>query len=327
VTFHHVANGTCTTGIIAAAGIPGTRSIWSDPLYDGPVPGNMDDAELVDVRARYLCGDSDASSVDPVNDLREWRNAIAQHDAYEELVLWFEHDLFDQLNLIQLLTWLRDRLPSSKAVSLICIGTFPGRERFKGLGELTPQELAPLLDTRARVSDAQYTLAAKAWDAFRHATPEALDGLRHTDTSALPYLADALTRFLQEYPWTADGLSRTERNLLQLANDGTTDLMSVFSRIDRNEQAYYVTDLSLAAMAQALSETSPPLLSREVPDDDGTNPLDAAVMITDAGRAVLSGRQDRIATCGIDRWLGGVHLQGHSNVWRWDDTHRHMVRR
>src|SRR5206468_6691295 len=43
--FLHVANGTSTTGTIEAAGIPGAVSIWADPLYEGPVPGGVSDAE------------------------------------------------------------------------------------------------------------------------------------------------------------------------------------------------------------------------------------------------------------------------------------------
>src|SRR5919109_1375182 len=121
--FLHVANGTSTTMTIEAAGIPGRCSIWADPLYEGPVPGGLSDLELLDVRIRYLAG----PTVDPANDMREWRNVISRHDSYDELILWFEHDLFDQLNLIQLLTWIRDRLPATKPVSLICIGAFPGR--------------------------------------------------------------------------------------------------------------------------------------------------------------------------------------------------------
>ena len=39
--FLHVANGTCTTKLIEAAGIPGALSIWADPLHDGPVPGGQ----------------------------------------------------------------------------------------------------------------------------------------------------------------------------------------------------------------------------------------------------------------------------------------------
>jgi hypothetical protein len=74
-----------------------------------------------------------------MNDMRLWRATIERHDSYDELILWFEHDLFDQLNLIQLLTWIRERLPTTKPVSLVCIGSLPGRAEFKGLGELTPE--------------------------------------------------------------------------------------------------------------------------------------------------------------------------------------------
>ena len=56
--FLHVANGTSTTRLIEAAGIPGTCSIWADPLHEGPVPGGLTDAELLDVRMRYLPGRS-----------------------------------------------------------------------------------------------------------------------------------------------------------------------------------------------------------------------------------------------------------------------------
>jgi len=320
----HVANGSSTTATIEAAAIPGIRSIWADVLYEGPVPAGLSDEQLLEVRWRFLAPQDD-SPVDPVNDLRAWRQIIEQHDAYDELILWFEHDLFDQLNLIQILSWLRRRLPASKSVSLVCIGAYPGRPRFKGLGELTPDELAPLLDTRQPVSEAQYALAERAWQAFREPTPEAVDDLRRTDTKALPYLGPALVRFLQEYPWTTDGLSRTERRLLELAAGGPIDLSVAFPRMHDGEDAYYVTDGSLAALIDTLSHSMPPLIARDVGPASDSELLRGSVTITDAGRRVLSGEQDRIAVCGTDRWLGGVHLQGNANLWRWDDTHQRIV--
>ena len=271
--FLHVANGTSTTRTIEAAGIPGACSIWADPLHEGPVPGGLDDTELLDVRMRYLAGPADLTSaawagsdpsLDPANDLRQWRATIARHESYDELILWFEHDLFDQLNLIQLLTWIRDHLPATKPVSLICIGSFPGRPDFKGLGELTPDELAPLLETRQPVGDPHYEVARRAWHAFREPTPEALDELRQDDTSALPYLAPAITRFLQEYPWTTDGLSRTERRFLELANGDGIALWRAFPRMHEGERFYYVTDGSLAELAETLSSTSPPLVTLDL---------------------------------------------------------------
>ena len=330
--FLHVANGTSTTRTIEAAGIPGRRSIWADPLYEGPVPGNLTDSELLEVRARFLSGPVDASgptadspALNPVNDMREWRAVIAAHDAYEELVLWFEHDLFDQLNLIQLLTWIHDNLPPTTLVSLICIGSFPGRPNFKGLGELTAAELAPLLGTRQRVNDQHTELAAQAWAAFRAPTPEPLDALRRDDTSALPYLASAITRFLQEYPWTKDGLSRSERRLLELAGGDGIELMRAFPRMHDGEQAYYVTDMTLAAMADAFAQSVPPLLTLDPPTADDRRSFGRKATLTEVGRSIASDALDRISACGIDKWLGGVHLQQGDTIWRWDAARQRIV--
>jgi hypothetical protein len=320
--FHHVANGTSVTGTFEAAGIPGTSSIWSDVLYEGPVPGGLSDADLMDVRARFLGEPQDQ----PWNDLGHWRSMIERSDAYDELILWFEHDLFDQLNLIQLLDWIPDRVRRERVVSLICIGSFPGHPTFKGLGELMPQELGSLLDTRQPVTNAQYSLATRAWQAFREPSPEALDSLRRADTSALPFLAAALTRFLQEYPWTSDGLSRSERRLLELAHGDGIRLAAAFPKMDDGENAYYITDGSLVSTADALCAASPALLTSSGGAAGAVDLRHTSVAVTDTGRAVLARAQDRVQICGIDRWLGGVHLSGRNGLWRWDDTRGSIAR-
>ncbi len=152
--FLHVANGTSTTDTIHAAGIPGSTSIWADPLHEGPVPARLTDEEMLDVRARHLAEDdrSDIALEETIAELRRWRDVIDDQASYDELVLWYEHDLFDQLNLIQLLTRIGQKAASGhKPVSLICIDRFPGHPRFKGLGELSALELGSLLETRQSV--------------------------------------------------------------------------------------------------------------------------------------------------------------------------------
>ncbi|HYM23789.1 MAG TPA: hypothetical protein VEU08_11280 [Vicinamibacterales bacterium] len=309
--FLHVANGHSVTGTIKQAGIPGRRSIWGDPLHEGPVPDVGDD-ELVEIRRQYL---SSGVDVDPAIDLRVWRRTIAALD-YDELVLWYEYDLFDQLNLVHLLSWIRGSLPADVPVSLICIDAFPGHPNFKGLGELTPAELAPLIDTRQRVSADMYALAERAWHAFRQPSPEPIDRLRRGDTRAMPFLAAALERLLQDYPWTDDGLSRTERQLLRIvAADGPVVAFHAFLGLHEDADVYHVTDSALASLVGELSRTSPPLLSM-----DGDGSLRSTIAITEAGRDVLARRRDRVA-CGVDRWIGGVHLRlQNGNVgWRWNN--------
>jgi len=318
--FLHVANGSSTTTTIRKAGIPGTLSHWADVLTEGPVPA-VPDEELLRIRARQLAPDGDVGAFDGVvEELRAWRAAIDNDSAYDELILWYEHDLFDQLNLIQVLSRIGAR-PTRKSVSLICIGTFPGRPSFKGLGELTPGELAPLLDVRQPVTAAQYSLAARAWDAFRAPDPRRIEDLLRGDTSALPFLAPAFQRHLEEFPSTVDGLSRTERRVMELVAGGSRRIWDAFPLMHEGETAFYITDGSFLAIVKDLSSGSQPLVTLVIEDEEEERLPRGAIDMRETGKRVLAGEIDRIVCCGIDRWLGGVHLSDPRSIWRWDPAH------
>ena len=211
--------------------------------------------------------------------------------------------------------FIRGHVPKQKPVSLICIGSFPGRPTFRGLGELQPHELAALFPARRRVGPPEHHLAQRAWRAFRDATPTSLEIVRHSDTSPLPFLARALQRFLQDYPWTRDGLSRTERRLMTLVAEGRAEWPAVYPRMSEGEDAFYVTDTALRDLTASLTSGATPLLTSR----------DNALSLTRAGRDVLQGRADRVKLCGLDRWYGGVHMHGRDTAWRWDGEQRSIV--
>lgn len=312
----HVANGDCTAALIARAGIAGDLSIWADVLHEGPVPSGLSDEELLQVRAMYLA-EPGADPEEVVAEFRKWGDALERLADYSELVMWFEHDLFDQLNLIQLLDRLARRPPATTRVSVVSIDSFPGRLSFKGLGELTPEELAPLFGTRHPVQDEQYALAERAWAAFRSPDPRRIEELLATDTSALPFLGAALRRHLEEFPSTLNGLSRSEQHLLELVARGQTEIRNVFPQMHVGEDCFYIADLSFWNLASALATGPHPLLDIET-SETGTSLPAGQFAITEVGDAVRRAAADRVKLCGIDRWLGGVHLEGTGAIWRWD---------
>lgn len=255
----HVANGHCTTRLIEAAGVPGRTQIWADALHDGPVPDVPDD-QLVRMRARFIASGLDVTPEAVEADLRNWRAVVDDHTSYDELVLWFEHDLFDQLNLIQLLSRVgRDR-PVPKPISLISIDSYPGHPRFKGLGELTPADIASLFKTRSRVTPEQFALAAAAWDAFRTQDRARLQAFLRQDTTALPFLGAALQRHLDEAP-DSDGLTRSERRLLEQLSRGPLEIHAAWAGMHDGERAYYITDSSFWTLVQSLAQRSPALIT------------------------------------------------------------------
>jgi hypothetical protein len=310
----HVANGHCTTRLIEQSGVPGRTMVWCDPLNEGPVP-DVPDEQLLHLRAEFLAGARE--NVEEVTaDLANWRAQVDAHDRYDELVLWYEHDLFDQLNLIQLLTHLGQR-PSSKPVTLISIDSFPSHPHFHGIGELTAADVEGLFATRRPVTPEQYALAARAWAAYRSPDPRAIEVLLATDTSALPFLARALARHLEEFPSDTDGLSRSERRLMEQALEAPAEIRDAFPRMHDRETAHYISDSSFFDLANALATAKPALVTINLENPKGSEMPVGTIDLTNEGRDLLSGGIDRIKLCGIDRWLGGVHLAGRGPLWRW----------
>jgi len=310
---HHVTNGDALSAVIAAAGIPGSRSLWCDILHEGPVPASLSHEQLCATRARYGADVGYAAYEDLSTAFREWQGAV-DRPSYDELVLWYEHDLFDQLNLVQLL----DRLASQSTgarVSMVTTDRFPGHPKFRGMAELTPEEILTLFGQRQPLSPAQFALAREAWNAFRQPTPAPLQELVAGDTSALPYLKAALVRHLEEFPSTRNGLSLTEERILAAVEPGPRPIIDVFGHVLDQERCFFIGDSSFWTLVIRLATATPALLDVEIVDASKQALPHGTIRITEPGRDVLHGCADRVELCGIDRWLGGVHVTDET-PWR-----------
>jgi hypothetical protein len=293
-----VTNGASAVQTLERAGIPGEKLPWDDVLHDGPVPSDLDLTALSTVRARFIADCGWGAFEDVRERFRRRDTRLQQTHDEDEVVLWFEHDLYDQLQLLQLLDWFGPPLRRPTRLSLVC------HARFVSLG--SDAEVRRDFETRAPVTDAQVALGTEAWAAVRAPTPESVVDMLNGDTDPLPFLRAALLRFLEELPGR-DGLARSERQLLAVVADGCAELREAFSRSQEYEHPRYLGDASFARYAGQLARGPVPLLHR-----DGER-----LGLTEVGRAVLEDREDRIRCNGMHRWWGGVRLAGEC-LWRWD---------
>ena len=332
----HITNGDSTAISLRRSGIPGVFLAWRDVLHDGPVPAGLSLRQLSEVRARFLAERGWSSYEDALEEFRARDSIFERFRNEREVVLWFEHDLYDQLQLLQILGWLAEQERGKTILSLIAIDSFPERASFHGLGELTPAELSSLFPQRRPITSAMLTLAHEAWDAFRSPDPLMIERVLARDTSALPFLAGALKRHLQELPSVTSGLSRTERQLLEALAAGPMRPIPLFVAAQRMEKAPYLGDWPFWQYVYDLSHGPTPLVIRE----DGsafvlpafsssaarqTAFLEQELLLAEQGRTVLAGQGDWMRLHGIDRWLGGVHLSGHEPAWRWNQAQERVV--
>lgn len=330
----HITNGDCAAATLRQTAIPGEVMAWSDVLHEGPTPGGLSPEDWRTMRARFhaSCGWGEFDGC--LSRLVAMDEALARSLDDEEVILWFEHDLFDQLILIRLLDWLALHNTGRTSVSLICIGEFPGFENFQGLGQLNSDQLATLYGTQHAVTAAEFDLAARSWTAYCSPDPTDVEALLNSDTAALPFLKDALGRHLEQYPATRNGLSRTERQILEVLSRGPLRPAVLFREEQNLEERPFMGDATFWRHVADISGGRQPLVEVEgagvfsVPTGFGPYSrefLDQVIYITDKGREVLCERDDWVHIKGVDRWLGGVHLVGAESPWRWDEEQQRLV--
>jgi hypothetical protein len=316
----HVTNGDSAAALIAELVAPDPVLPWRDMLHDGPVRAGLGLDELSAERARFL---ADCFGLDPEAALAEFhardarlRASIADGASF---VLWFEHDLYDQLQLVQVLSILVEAGVPKARMALAQADDY--------LGRMSPDALARL--AREELTDGQREAALDVWAAFRAPTPEPLALLLQIEPVGLRWLVPAVARLLEELPAPGTGLSRTEHRIVELLAEQPRTPGELFESASAAEPARFLGDWPFFLRLDALAAGPRPLVDGLPPGgfpytggEAGRRAyLDAPAKLTPAGRDVLAGGLDRAVALPIDRWLGGTHLQP-DRLWRWDTAAR-----
>jgi hypothetical protein len=319
----HITNGENAAAVIRAA-VPGEVVPWNDVLHEGPVPADVSFNQLRAIRARFIadCGWQPFEAA--LRQFADRDRALEAGLRHDEVVLWFEHDLYDQLQLLQLLDWFATCELGATRLTLICDAEY--------VGTAGPPRAAERFPARAEVTHAQLALARSAWAAFRAPDPTAIESFIATDTRALRFVAAALTRHLEQFPSVENGLSRTEQQIVEVLLEGPAAPRAVFARSHHErEDPVFLGDTTFARHLQGLSDGDHPLVLATGGARVGTAGEHAfwtkPVTLTDFGRDVAGGRADHVRANGIDRWFGGVQLSGADARWRWSRATRRLVAR
>jgi hypothetical protein len=324
--FLHVHNGDASRATLQRTAIAGEHTVWAEALHEGPVRGREPREVWREERVRFYAslGPPPQGYPPAAEQLARWDAGLARHAEFDEVILWFEHDLFDQLCLIHHLNYYAHRDLAETLLSLVCIGAFPGIARFLGLGQLSPDQLASLLDTRQGVSEEQTALGRRAWNALSDETPAGVAALLGEDTSPLPFLAPGLRRLLEEFPSPREGLPRTEHQVLARLTTGPASGADLFHHNQTCEERPFMGDLLFWRVLERLAGGDHPLLTL---DPAGVPHAQRTATLTADGGRVVRGEADAVALNGIDLWRGGVHLRGREDVWRWDAAGDTLLRR
>ena len=298
----HLLNGDATLAVFPST-LPGHRAVWRDIMVEGPA---LDDGAA---RAAWLAPRLGVAPDEYEQGWREGQAVLVRAAADDEVILWFEQDLFCAVNL----WFVVARLPPTTRLWLV----FPPLDdTFAGLGTSTSSELAALFESRRPLDREARAEAAALWRAYAASDPTALSQPR----AALAFAGQAVRLHLGRFPSTAQGLDEIEAATLRALVPGPRAYGDLFRAVTHAppQRRHGMGDIQYAAALRDLV----PLI-----EIDGiAAPFTGwQVALTPKGSAVLQGHLDGLAPRALDRWLGGVHLRAGAPDWRWDG--KRLVRR
>lgn len=167
--------------------IPGERIVTKECLVDGDVSGETLD-DLFQTRASFIAKNySGNTEEDYFEEVVPMFAKMLLIEKGSEVNLWFEDDLFCQVNL-----WFVCSLLVDKADICDIFLVRPEVHTKYGFGGVAPEKLPLLLENRISISEAHTSLLARLWKCYQENDLEAMTDLAKELNPTFPFILDAV---------------------------------------------------------------------------------------------------------------------------------------
>lgn len=248
----HILNGDSTRELIEKTSLEGAICVWPDVLSDGPTHLDVGSQEYWKVRTEYMTRAFNVSQADFQAKVVSEFEKIQSFAQYEEVVLWFEYDLFCQINMLAILHWFNQQNRDNIKVSLICVGIEEGYDRLVGLGQLPPERFPELFKRRRIMGTQDFIFASDVYEAWCSSDPTDLETYTLLPSNEFPYLADALKSHFRRFPSVQTGLTEIEEELVKLINSGVQEERRLIGSLLRWQVHYGFGDLQFSQVLNRL---------------------------------------------------------------------------
>ncbi|MBR2373501.1 MAG: DUF1835 domain-containing protein [Lentisphaeria bacterium] len=233
----HILNGDFALKLWQKCGFQGKSLVWRETYLEGPLPETDDLIFFRSARAEFLSHFAELAQLDKnilYKHLQIMDETLLDLPETAAIFLWFDACLFDQTILMRILYLLNTWKKTPQDIFLYCCKSNclteddfkQGRSKMR---RLLPQDLMT---------------AGKAWIYFQRKDAEnMLDLANQENFEHLPEMKKALLRCAEEIPDNS-GLTRTQRQILQLVSNGKSSFMEIFKGLDEFEEYPFLGDTS-----------------------------------------------------------------------------------
>lgn len=237
-SFLHITNGDSTTQILNNLPIEGEIITWREMLCEGKTTTHVGSEDFWKTRFDFFSSVYNVTKKTFIDlTLKEYRNLCKQNQ--DEIIIWFDYDLFCQVNMIAVISWLK-KYRKGRKITLVQSGVSPNHEKLVGFGQLTKKELLDLYKNRVTLSKDDIEYADYIWQLYCSDSPLRLETVhKFNPSSPFIYLTDAINAHLKRFPSLENGLNQVENTILKTINDSNLENENSLVRSLLIEQEVY----------------------------------------------------------------------------------------
>ena len=287
----HITNGDDLAEQILNLDLSGDVITWREMLCEGPASMDVGAEEFVLLRKIFLLEKYKVSEESYRTEFLEELVKLAAINNYDEVVLWFEFDLFSHMNMLALISFLLQNKKTGP-FSLVCSRKLKGEEEMSPLSQLTPKQQKEHYKQRIPLTDEDVQTAQLIWELYCSKNPKRLAS-EIKKTTNFEYLSSCIRAHIERFPSVNTGLNTLEINVLKLIDEHEIKSMNHLLGYALQYQGYYgYVDIQMQRVLDKLSpfyETS----------EDG-------IELNEDGLKALKGSKNYYQNLKDDEFYGGV---------------------
>ncbi|MDY8136306.1 DUF1835 domain-containing protein [Aquimarina sp. 2201CG5-10] len=289
----HITNGDSITQRLQELNlVKGEFLIWREMLCEGPTTIKIASENSIQIRKaffekyyRITPDDYEEKFVSQIKKLETIKE-------YDQIILWFEYDLFCQINMIAAISILLDHKIEEIPIYLVCSGRIENEKKCLGLSELSDNQLKNHYLNKIKLTLDDLELASHVWTLYCESNPKKIAG-QIKKQSSFEYLSICLRAHLQRFPNMLTGLNVLEHNILEMIEKYQIKNVKQLMGYALEYQGYYgYGDMQMkrviARLFQFLDQTKDRLV------------------LTDRGKLALKHQKNFYNTQKLDWYYGGV---------------------
>lgn len=239
---YHIVTGDCLAEMFPSPGVAGEIVVVREALVDGPVSGT-DEPSFWEERAKFLT-QTGAQYESYFRDVKGEFDRIGRMQPEDKVYLWFENDLFCQVNY-----WFTITLLVKTSITRAC-RVMPlqlENDPWSGFAGHKPEDLKTCFDNAVPFARGDFKLGQNLWDCYRQEDIVGLTRLASSLSPCFPHLAEVCKAEAER-----KRNARPRKVLEEILSHGYTNFNDIFAQFSRREAIYGFGDVQVGHILKSI---------------------------------------------------------------------------